>query len=137
MPPSIGDLGLVASITDLIENVRITNMINIEFYPINVEEEEIEDNLKLMLFRVVQEQINNVLKHAKAKNLIIELTFDDEYVELNISDDGVGFEMQKIKRGLGLSNITSRADLFNGRVQILTSPGKGCKLNVTVPREKK
>lgn len=137
VPPSIGDLGLVASITDLIENVRITNMINIEFYPINVEEEDIEDNLKLMLFRVVQEQINNVLKHAKAKNLIIELTFDDEYVELNISDDGVGFEMQKIKRGLGLSNITSRADLFNGRVQILTSPGKGCKLNVTVPREKK
>lgn len=135
VPPSIGDLGLVDSITDLIENVRITSVINIEFYPVNISEELIEDNLKLMLFRVVQEQINNVLKHAKANNLIIELTFDEESLELNINDDGIGFDLAKVKRGLGLSNINSRTDLFNGRMQVLTSPGKGCKLNVSVPRE--
>jgi len=137
VPPSIGDLGLVDSITDLIESVRVTSIINIEFYPINVEEAQIEDNVKLMLFRVVQEQINNVLKHAKARNLFIELTLEEEFLELSIVDDGVGFEPDKVKRGLGLSNISSRANLFNGKVELLTSPGKGCKLHVWVPLDNK
>lgn len=133
VPPSIGDLGLVESISDLIENIRITNTIHIEFHQINVDEDLIEDNLKLMLFRVLQEQLSNVLKHAKAKKLIIELILDDDFVELNVCDDGIGFDIAKVKRGLGLSNITSRANLFDGRLLILTSPGEGCKLNLIVP----
>jgi PAS domain S-box-containing protein len=133
VPPSIGDLGLVASIADLVENVRIANIIHIEFHALQFDENVIENNLKLMLYRVVQEQVNNVLKHAQAKNLIIELTADQQALRLQLSDDGVGFHPGQIKRGLGLSNISSRANLFNGQVQILSEPGKGCKLIVTIP----
>jgi signal transduction histidine kinase len=90
-----------------------------------------------MLFRIIQEQVNNVLKHSAAKNLIIELTYEqgDGGIGLNITDDGKGFSPEKIKnkKGLGLSNIMSRTDLFGGRLTLMSAPGEGCKLRVQVP----
>lgn len=90
-----------------------------------------------MLFRIIQEQVNNVLKHAAANNLVIELIADAEghVVDLTISDDGKGFELENIrlKKGVGLSNITSRVQLFNGSVNIVTALDQGCKLKINVP----
>ena len=137
VPPSIGDLGLVDSINDLIENIKAIKAIHVEFYPVGSFEEKINDQQKLMLFRIIQEQVNNVLKHSGAKSLIIELILveNQNRIELNITDDGKGFEPEKIKgkKGLGLSNIVSRADLFGGRASIVSAKGEGCKLSVQVP----
>ncbi len=137
VPASIGDLGLVDSITDLVESIQTTKAIHVEFYPIGNFDEKISDKTKLMLFRIIQEQVNNVLRHSSARNLIIELTFDEtenSTIELSITDDGKGFDPEKMsKKGLGLSNIMSRADLFGGKVTIQSAPGAGCKLRVQVP----
>jgi PAS domain S-box-containing protein len=136
VPASIGDLGLEESIIDLVESVRTTRAIHVEFYPIGNFDEKISDKAKLMLFRIIQEQINNVLKHSGANNLIIELILEEteNSIELSITDDGKGFNPDKVsKKGLGLSNIMSRADLFGGRVTIQSAPGRGCKLRVQVP----
>ncbi|HTI12474.1 MAG TPA: PAS domain S-box protein [Puia sp.] len=137
VPSSIGDLGLQDSIADLVESIRTTRAIHVEFYPVGKFDERISDKEKLMLFRIIQEQINNVLKHSGARNLIIELIFEESEnrIELNITDDGKGFNLEKVKnkKGLGLSNIMSRADLFGGKVTIMSSPGRGCKLRVQVP----
>ncbi|HEY4286865.1 MAG TPA: PAS domain S-box protein [Puia sp.] len=136
VPASIGDLGLQDSIIDLVESVQTTRAIHVEFYPVGNFDEKISDKAKLMLFRIIQEQINNVLKHSGARNLIIELTLEetDNNIELSITDDGKGFNPEKVrKKGLGLSNIISRADLFGGKVTIQSSPGRGCKLRVQVP----
>jgi PAS domain S-box-containing protein len=137
VPPSIGDLGLVDSINDLIESIKAIKVIHVEFYPVGAFEEKISDEQKLMLFRITQEQVNNVLKHSEAKNLIIELILvaNENRIELNITDDGKGFEPAKIKskNGLGLSNIVNRAELFGGRVSIVSAKGKGCKLSIQVP----
>jgi PAS domain S-box-containing protein len=136
VPASIGDLGLVDSVTDLVESIQTTRAIHVEFYPAGNVDEKISDKAKLMLFRIIQEQVNNVLKHSGAHNLIIELILEDaeNRIELSITDDGKGFNPDKVKKkGLGLSNIMSRADLFDGKVTILSSPGRGCKLRVQVP----
>ncbi|MBS1604367.1 MAG: hypothetical protein JST42_17000, partial [Bacteroidetes bacterium] len=133
---SIGDLGLRDSIVDLVESIRMTRSIHIEFYPIGNFDEKISDKAKLMLFRIIQEQTNNVLKHSGAVNLIIELTYEEteNNIELSITDDGKGFNPEKVrKKGLGLSNIMSRVDLFGGKVTIQSAPGHGCKLRVQVP----
>jgi signal transduction histidine kinase len=134
VPASLSDLGLIASIEDLINDVRATQQIHAEFYHIgNVE--TIGDKHKLVLFRIIQEQITNVLKHAEAKKLIIELTADQACLSLAISDDGKGCDLgcEKLKKGVGLYNIANRAELFNGKLTIITSPGKGFKLNVLIP----
>jgi signal transduction histidine kinase len=136
VPASIGDLGLQDSIADLVESIRTTRTIHVEFYPVGQFDEIISDKTKLMLFRIIQEQVNNVLKHSGARNLIIELVLEesDHSIELNITDDGKGFTPASTgKKGLGLSNITSRANLFGGKVTILSEPGNGCKLRVQIP----
>lgn len=136
VPSSIGDLGLKESIMDLVESIRRTKTIYVEFYPMDELDTKISDKAKLMLFRIIQEQVNNVLKHSGARNLIIELILSeaDHWIELSITDDGEGFHPEKVrKNGLGFSNITSRADLFGGKVNIQSAPGRGCKLRVQIP----
>ncbi len=137
VPASIGDLGLRESVNDLVENVRTTRAINVEFHSVGRFDEKIGDKLKLMLFRVIQEQVSNVLKHSGAKKLVIKLNLDEleNSIGLDITDDGKGFHPEKIKnkRGVGLSNIMSRADLFGGKLTIVSAPGDGCKLRVQVP----
>ena len=137
VPASIGDLGLLDSISDLVESIKTTRAIHVEFYPVGAFDERISDKEKLMLFRIIQEQVNNVLRHSGARNLIIELILEEaeNRIELNITDDGKGFLLENLKnkKGLGLNNIMSRADLFGGKVTIVSAPGEGCKLRVQVP----
>jgi PAS domain S-box-containing protein len=135
VPASIGDLGIIESIQDLVENTRATKKLHVEFYYQEGIDELISEKQKLMLFRIIQEQVNNVLKHSDAQNLTIELMIDGTMVDLTISDNGKGFESDKVKnkKGLGLYNIASRTELFNGKVKIVSAPGKGCTVNIRVP----
>lgn len=135
VPPSVGDLGLIESIQDLVENIRATRKLQVEFYHQGNIDNVLDEKRKLMLFRIVQEQVNNILRHSQATIMTIELYEEGRMIELTIHDNGVGFDMEKVKqkKGVGLSNIISRAELFNGKVIIKTSPGNGCRLNINVP----
>ncbi len=137
VPASIEDLGLLDSINDLVEHIRFTKSINVEFYTVDWSDEHLGNAQKLTIFRIIQEQVNNVIKHSGAKNLIIELEMDEyeNSIRLNITDDGRGFDPEKIKskKSLGFSNIISRADLFDGKISIISAPEQGCKLNVQLP----
>jgi len=135
VPASIGDLGLMDSLVDLVESIQVTRTIQVSFRPVG-NFERLSEKTKLMIFRIIQEQVNNVLRHSGARNLLIELTLEETTgrIELNMTDDGKGFNPEKVrKKGLGLSNIRSRADLFGGKVTIQSTPGHGCKLKVQVP----
>jgi signal transduction histidine kinase len=136
VPASIGDLGLLDSLIDLVESIQLTRALRVEFYPMGNFDERLNDKTKLMLFRIIQEQVNNVLKHSGARKLVIELILEEteNRIELSMTDDGKGFNPERVsKKGLGLSNIRSRADLFGGKVTIQSAPGRGCKLRVQVP----
>lgn len=135
VPPSVGDLGLIDSIQDLVENIRATKKLRVSFDYEGEIDELLDEKRKLMLFRIVQEQVNNILRHSQATNLEILLGAAGNMIDLTISDDGQGFDFEKVKlkKGVGLSNIISRAELFNGKVAIKTAPGKGCSLNINVP----
>lgn len=138
VPASLSDLGLILSIEDLVESIKVTKAINVEFYHSGDVENAIVEKGKLMLFRIIQEQITNVLKHADAKQLVIELIVDSCSISLSITDNGKGFDSEKVKakKGVGLYNIANRTELFNGKMNIVTSPGNGCALNIIIPLEK-
>jgi signal transduction histidine kinase len=135
VPPSVKDLGLIDSVNDLVESLRMTNALQVQFTHSGDFDNIIDDKQKLMLFRIIQEQVNNVLKHAAASRIIIDLKLNGKLINLSIVDNGKGFELEKVKfkKGVGLSNIESRAHLFNGEVIITTAPGKGCRLFIQVP----
>jgi signal transduction histidine kinase len=81
----------------------------------------------------VQEQLNNIVKHAKATRVLIRLSIEGPNTVLTVADNGIGFDMSRHRKGVGITNIISRAELFNGKVEIATSPGDGCALMVSIP----
>lgn len=135
VPPSISDIGLIESINDLVQNIMLSKALKIDFFIEGEVESSLTGEQKLMLFRIIQEQVNNVIKHSQATMVSISLFVGNDIVELEIRDDGKGFDMEKahIKKGVGLSNIISRAELFHGKVDIYTAPGEGCRMKVEIP----
>ncbi len=90
-------------------------------------------DVQLMLYRILQEQLRNIQKYAKASIIDINLCIKSNFIELVIQDNGQGFIVENVKSGIGLTNIKRRANLFNGVANIISSPGQGCKLFVTIP----
>lgn len=132
-PSAIVDVGLVEAIEQLIEKINLSGKINIQFIPDKkwykcglIEED------RVAIFRIVQEQLNNILKHAKAKNVIIKLRVEDGLVMLCIKDDGVGFDLAKCRKGLGLRNIYNRVEYYGGTINIESGVGEGCEMCITL-----
>ena len=135
VPPTLGDLGLVESIQELCDSLKRAHKFTIDFFFRYFSEEQLPDNLKLMLFRIIQEQVNNIVRHAQAGSIQIKLQSDAENIILTIADNGKGFDPANNIKGQGFKNISNRAGLFNGKADIESAPGKGCTLSVIIPLE--
>lgn len=133
VPFTLKDLGLVDSINELIEAFMRTKVVRIEFEHIEFDEQLLPENQKLSLFRIVQEQLNNIIKHSGAQNVCIKLFCKIDELILEIKDDGKGFNTDSMRRGIGILNIKNRAELFNGEAEISSKPGEGCALKVSFP----
>ncbi|MEI9943316.1 MAG: response regulator [Chitinophagaceae bacterium] len=131
--PSLGDVTLLQVIQALLESIRIASSLEIELITDNYEEHAMDADLKLMLYRILQEQMNNILKHSKASKVVVKIGIRNKQVRLLIKDDGVGFDTSKTSSGIGLRNMINRASYYDGITRILSSPGKGCTLEVNVP----
>ena len=95
-----------------------------------------DSGIKLAFYRIIQEQVSNILKYAKAKNVWIAIQMNESHFLLAIQDDGIGFDTRTRPKGIGLKNMESRIRLFNGVMSILTSPGEGCIIRIQVPAQK-
>lgn len=93
----------------------------------------ITNKYKIHIYRIIQETIHNIYKHAKAKNVSISFKWEKNVICLIISDDGVGFEVGKAKSGIGLKNMHSRIDEINGELLIASQKNKGTTVTVNVP----
>jgi len=137
LPPTLEDLGLLPTLNELMETIGITGLFFIEKQWEGFDEHILQKDQKLTIYRILQEQMNNIIKHAGAKQVTVSLRLvqetNNKVVELLIKDDGKGFELSKKRTGVGLRNITSRAELFGGTVSIQSEPGKGCEMKVVFP----
>ena len=135
LPPSLQDFGLKSGLTKLIELITEAAPFSICNRWDGFEEHVLQKDQKLTIYRIVQEQLNNIIKHAQAGHVIISLCIinDNRNVRLSIKDDGKGFDPAQKGNGVGLRNIISRAELFHGKVAIQSSIGNGCELKVDFP----
>src|SRR5690606_6751860 len=133
VPPSLGDIGITEALNEMKTDVERTGKLKIVINIKGAESPAIDSKLKLMVFRNVQEQINNVIKHAQANTATINLILNTNSLNLIIIDDGVGFDPTQKARGIGLNNISSRAELYNGVMEVNSAPGEGCTLKVKIP----
>jgi signal transduction histidine kinase len=92
----------------------------------------IEQTTAIAVYRIVQELINNTMKHAGAKTAIVQVTRADGEISITVEDDGKGFdrEILQMAKGIGWSNIQSRVDYLKGRVDVQSEPGKGTSVHI-------
>ena len=133
MDPSIGDLGLLDSINDLVENINITRKLHVSLCASPDLEKHLDESQKLMIFRVIQEAMNNTIKYAQATSVQLNLKTEGGNLALLIADDGKGFDITTVKKGAGLKNIQNRVYLTGGNLLLETAPGKGCKIIINFP----
>ncbi len=89
--------------------------------------------IELNLYRILQEQLRNILKHAGATIIKVAVIVFDDTLHMKVTDNGVGFDAKKVKKGIGLANMRRRAELFSGNFEIESSVGCGCTITVDIP----
>jgi PAS domain S-box-containing protein len=126
--------GLCAALTDFTGKLQIPGnfIVNLQIAE-NFEQEKLSQQEQLGLYRVVQESISNTLKYANATGVTIRLEEVNDTIRLLYTDDGNGFDMATVKKGLGLINIRNRIENFNGKTIMHSSPGNGYTLLVEIP----
>lgn len=130
--PSLGKILLKESVAELIEAINATNRIQIDYKP-HIDGIVVPDDVHLAIYRIIQEHLTNILKHAKATKADVVLDFIDNNLLLSIWDNGVGFDTGKKRSGIGIANMESRVEDLDGTIEIESAPGMGCRLDVKIP----
>ncbi|MFT3845840.1 MAG: PAS domain-containing protein [Lacibacter sp.] len=134
--PSLGADGLRKALEELTGSVQKLNKIEIHLSVDKDFELLLEDkNKELVFYRIVQEQLNNIVKYAQASEVVIRLQRQGNQLYLFIHDNGVGFDVHKQSNGIGLKNINSRVNFYSGKMDLISAPGEGCTLEVSIPKE--
>lgn len=134
----VKDFGLTESLSHELQRIRATSKYQTEIIT-NGEPYRLEGQKEIVLFRVVQEILNNTLKHAAAKNIKVTLQYESTQFSLTVQDDGKGFDIGKVKSremtesGAGLRNIKRRTELIGGNCQLESTLGIGTKIRLQLP----
>lgn len=134
-PMALDDLGLTPTLQKYIQNFQERYQTNVDLVVFG-KEAELESSVKAALFRLVQECLNNVAKHAKAKFVQIKIEFLKNEIKLIVKDDGIGFDPDELKpqgRSFGIMGMKERTELLEGKMEILSAPNKGTKVMFQIP----
>lgn len=132
MPEALLYMGLKAALADLCEYVNTSTM-SVKFHGFDLSATYSQPIL-IGVYRIVQELLNNAIKHAGANQIIVQCSGSDQSLSLTVEDDGYGFNPQEVgKKGLGLKNVENRVALLHGVVEIDSHPGRGTTVNIEIP----
>ncbi len=132
--PSLGEIGLQEALRDLIHLANLVKDKNIRLVvDKKIKNGGFDKKIELMIYRIVQEQLNNINKYAAAKNVAITVKKEKDWLQLTITDDGVGFDLVNRSKGIGLRNMTNRVEYYAGTLEIITAPGAGCSIHAKIP----
>lgn len=126
--------GLLSALNFLKENVSKINKVNMSVLAFGLEE-RFESIIEVALYHILQEMINNILKHSQATEVIVQLNYYEKKLNIVVEDNGVGFDVNeaKEKKGMGLKNIESRVRKLNGRLSIDSGKGSGTTMILDIP----
>jgi signal transduction histidine kinase len=135
-PSALINLGLVPAVNDLINRFNDSAYPGIDFQHYNMEDIKLENSIALNVYRVIQELIYNAIKHAKAKEILVQITHQQDELIVMVEDDGVGFKPGQVKKGMGTENISSRVNFLNGELSVHSSQNKGTNVLINIPLSK-
>lgn len=126
--------GFVDIVSELIENQTQAYGLTYDFnYTDDISWDSVSNKTKINIYRIIQESMQNIYKHANAKHIKISISLEKDVICLDIIDDGEGFDTSKSKKGIGLKNMTSRVEDINGKITFTSQSGNGTTVNVKIP----
>jgi signal transduction histidine kinase len=127
MPEALVKFGLDTALKDFCNDINLTGVLRISYLSMNVENVMIDQTTAITVYRIVQELINNTIKHSGAANAIVQLTNSNNILSLTVEDDGKGFDKNLLNaaEGIGWSNIQNRVDFLKASLDVKTENGKG------------
>lgn len=130
----VSGTGFIDIVSELIENQTTAYELKYEFnYTDDISWDLVSNKTKINIYRVIQESMQNIYKHANAKLIKISISLEKSVICLEITDDGDGFDTSKSKRGIGLKNMMSRVEDIGGSIIFKSQPGNGTTVNVNIP----
>lgn len=135
-PPNLDIVGLPSVLRQYFSNIKEQTKINIDFNNVSTDGEKISDDIAIVLYRVNQEALNNIVKHARAKKVKVSLYFQGNCVRLTICDDGKGFDVEERLQktnGFGIQGMKERIESLGGTFIIKSVPKKGTEISTTIP----
>lgn len=141
-PTALDMLGLGASLSSLISRIQQHSSISIDFESVLNTTDRFSPHIELNLYRIIQEALNNIVKHSECQTAMVSIEWSDkrEGLDILIKDDGKGFNTKEVKKNsqrLGLKHIQERVYLLDGKVDIQSAPDKGTSLHIVIPECRK
>ncbi len=134
MPGSLSRHGLEVALQDICDAIQAANQLEVTFIPFGLDN-IIDEVVEINIFRIIQELLKNIIKHAEAKEVIVQLSVEDDRLHMVVEDDGRGFDASNISvfEGIGMRSIQSRVTYLNGNINIDSSLGHGSTFNIEIP----
>jgi signal transduction histidine kinase len=132
MPEALVKFGLDTALKDFCNDINQSGALQLNYQSIGLESESIDQTTSITIYRIVQELINNILKHAAAKTAIVQLSKTNGTITVTVEDDGKGFDTDILKqvKGMGWTNIQSRIDFLKGTLDVQSQAGKGTSVHI-------
>lgn len=134
--PSIKKESFQDSVSELIYSMQLALPFSIELVYDESIEENLSESMMITFFRIIQEQLTNIIKYANPNTIKIEFSMDNAMIYLSIKDDGVGFNKEITANGIGLKNMSHRVEMEAGDFTVVTSLGNGCEIKIALPKVK-
>lgn len=132
---SFEDCSLQSIFENLLSVINLNNRYHIELYFDEIDKKYISDDIQVNLYRILQEQIKNIMTYSEANEIKISITLSGNVLRMRIFDNGKGFNTKTVKKGIGLSNIRKRTESFSGKFILNSSIGGGCEIIIEIPLE--
>lgn len=135
MPESLVKFGLNDAVKDFCNTIRHNGMLDVVYQSFGIIDKSIEQSLSVTVYRIVQELINNIIKHAHAQKAIVQISATETQMAITVEDDGTGMDVSLSEKanGIGWANIQSRVHYHKGTVNIQSEPGKGTSVFIEMP----
>jgi signal transduction histidine kinase len=139
MPEALVKFGLDTALRDYCNDFNLSGAIKAQYQSLGMEHVAIEQTMAITIYRVVQELMTNTLKHAAARNALVQLAMVGNTLTITVEDDGKGFELESLSdtHGIGWTSIRNRIDFLKGRLDVRSQPGKGTSVFIEVDFSKK
>ncbi len=135
MPESLVRFGLDTALKDFCESITGSGTLTVSYHSFGMEALKLEKNTEITLYRVIQELVNNIMKHAQATKALVQLQREEQTLTVTVEDNGKGFNeaLLAASKGIGWSNIKNRVEYLKGTVTIESEEGKGTGITIELP----